>query len=438
MNISQGLVPDRFIIFCRYPVPGRTKTRLISALGPTGAADLHRRLTEKTLKTIRTLASLYKIGLEIRFEGGSWSKMQRWLGSELILVQQGPGDLGERMRAAFFDAFQSGCHRVILTGTDIPEMKPEHLSKALDALTTKDLVLGPSSDGGYWLMGQKRPLDIFHGIRWGTGKVLAQTLSLAKKQGLSVHLTETLSDLDTEEDLNRCRAEEKRPGPYLSIIIPVLNEAANIEAAIRSASDDDAEITVVDGGSTDDTVMKATHAEVKVEMSPPGRAIQQNRGAAIARGSVYLFLHADTLLPSGFVRHIFETLMDPQTVAGAFRFKSDLNHPAMKIIEFLTNFRAQYLKLPYGDQCLFIRKEVFECAGGFPEVPIAEDLLLVRHVSKFGRVRIAPAHAVTSARRWDSLGLFRTTLINQVVLAGSFLRISPHTLASLYRIHVKK
>jgi hypothetical protein len=184
--------------------------------------------------------------------------------------------------------------------------------------------------------------------------------------------------------------------------------------------------------------MKSTHAEVKVEMSRPGRAIQQNRGANIARGSVLLFLHADTLLPFGFVSHIFETLMDPCTVAGAFRFKSDLDHPAMKIIEFLTNFRARYLAIPYGDQCLFIRKGVFECTGGFPEIPIAEDLLLVRHISKFGRVRIAPAQAVTSARRWNSLGLLRTTLINQLVLVGSYLKISPHTLASLYRVHVKK
>ena len=125
--------------------------------------------------------------------------------------------------------------------------------------------------------------------------------------------------------------------------------------------------------------------------------------------------------------------MDIETVAGAFRFKTNLENPLMKVIELMTNIRSQYFKLPYGDQGLFIRKSVFEAVGGFPEVPIAEDLFLVRRLSKKGRIRTAPVHVVTSGRRWQTLGLFRTTLINQVILACCFLGISPSTLSSLYR-----
>jgi GT2 family glycosyltransferase len=138
------------------------------------------------------------------------------------------------------------------------------------------------------------------------------------------------------------------------------------------------------------------------------------------------------------VDHIFETLMDPGTVVGAFRFKTDLNSRMMKSIEYIVNLRAQYFNLPYGDQGLFIRKNVFESIGGFPDVPLAEDLFLVRRLSKRGRIRIAPAEAITSARRWQRVGLLRNSLINIVVAMGCYLGIAPHVLLSLQRFQHRK
>ncbi|MCD4717973.1 MAG: TIGR04283 family arsenosugar biosynthesis glycosyltransferase, partial [Desulfobacterales bacterium] len=257
--------------------------------------------------------------------------------------------------------------------------------------------------------------------------------------GLRVKQLDSLMDIDTEEDLKQLPPEWTSKRPYISIVIPALNEEANIETAIRSALNEDAEIIVVDGGSTDDTVARAIRAGARVETSSCGRARQQNRGASCASGKVLMFLHADTRLPGGYVKHVFEILMDTETVAGAFRFKTNLDNPLMKVIELMTNIRSQYFKMPYGDQGLFIRKLVFESVGGFPESPIAEDLFLVRRLSQKGRIRIAPVHVVTSARRWQTLGLFRTTLINQVILAGLCLGILPSTLSSLYRVsRIKK
>jgi len=438
LSSKKNFPHDRLIIFGRYPVPGQTKTRLIPALGPAGAADLHRELTEKTFKTVRCFTSKQNIEVEFCFNGGSERKIRRWLNPGAILSQQSYGDLGERMEAAFKEAFRDGCGRVVLLGTDIPELGTGHLREAFDALAEHGLVIGPSTDGGYWLIGLKHTADLFQGVDWGTEKVLDQTVALANRQGLKIHLLQPLSDIDTEEDLSRWRPDETIPSPYISIIIPALNEGANIEETINRAGSDDTEIIVVDGGSSDDTVKRSIMAGARVESSLPGRAAQQNMGAKQARGKVLLFLHADTHLPDGYVLHIFDALMDPETVVGAFRFKTDLNRPLMKVIEFVTNIRSHYLKLPYGDQGLFMRKSVFDSVSGFPQVPIAEDLFLVRMLAKRGRVSIVPAYAVTSARRWRTLGLFRTTLVNQIILTGYYLGVSPQRLASLYRIPPRK
>ncbi len=203
MNRGINFSHDRLIVFGRYPVPGRTKTRLIPALGPTGAADLQRRLTENILETVRRFAMPREIEVEICFEGDSKQKMRQWLGSGEILSRQVSGNLGERMQAAFLDAFQTGANRVVLIGTDIPQVRTDHLEQAFDALAKNDLVIGPSTDGGYWLIGTNRPVDLFKGIQWSTDAVFGQTLALAKEQGLRAKALSPLKDIDTVEDLKQ-------------------------------------------------------------------------------------------------------------------------------------------------------------------------------------------------------------------------------------------
>lgn len=430
----RGKERDRIILFGRYPAPGRVKTRLIPALGPAGAAALQKRFTEKTLETARVLGSHPDTGIEVCMEGGTEVQVHRWLGQDVRYSPQVSGDLGDRMRAAFSRAFQEGCRRVLLLGTDIPGLTPHILAQALQALIGHDLVLGPSRDGGYWLMGLGRPCELFCGIEWGTERVLDQTRAAAKNQELKVFTLEPLTDVDTVEDLKTALPRGFVPRPYLSVIIPVLNESGRIEAVIRRALHQDAEVIVADGGSHDDTVKRAVGTGARIVETSRGRAIQQNRGAALAAGEVFLFLHADTLLPRDYVNHVFETWMDPRTALGAFRFRTDLKGPLMHSVAFMTNIRSRWFHLPYGDQALFVRRARFEEIGGFPEVPIAEDLLLVRYLSKGGRVAIAPAEAVTSGRCWKRSGVFRTTLINQIILLGCLLGIRPRTLAPLHRV----
>jgi rSAM/selenodomain-associated transferase 2 len=337
------------------------------------------------------------------------------------------------MQAAIQSAVSKSRGPALLLGTDIPDLTANHLVQAFDALTDHDLVLGPSPDGGYWLVGCRKPVDIFKYIPWGTSRVLASTLAAAGRQGLKVKQLAPLNDIDTPQDLIAWQLHSARPMPYLSIIIPTLNEAHCIADVIARVQGADIEVLVADGGSRDATVAIARRAGARVISTPPGRAIQQNQAAARATGGVLLFLHADTRLPKNFGRFIFDCLLDRHVAVGAFRFKTDLNHWGMTWIEKWAHLRSKLLQMPYGDQALFMPRAVFDRVGGFPLTPIAEDLQLVHRLAKLGSVRIVSAAAVTSARRWQRVGLVRTTVINHLIAIGCLLHIDPRRLAPLYK-----
>jgi uncharacterized protein len=178
----------RVALFTRWPEAGKAKTRLIPALGPQGAADLHRRLTERTVATVRAAG----LALEIRSTGGDPAAFRDWLGVTEV-VDQGDGDLGERLARA------AEALPVLLLGADIPGLLPRHLRDAAAALARHSAVIGPAADGGYWLLGLATPNpNVFRDVAWGTDSVLATTL--ARLPAKTVRL-ETLSDLDTPDDL---------------------------------------------------------------------------------------------------------------------------------------------------------------------------------------------------------------------------------------------
>lgn len=193
---------DRLIVFARYPEPGKTKTRLIPALGAQGAAELHRQMAENTLAKARELASQRSLIVEIRFAGGNPELMREWLGDGMICQPQSEGDLGDRMASAFDEAFRTRTQRAIIIGTDCPGLDAPGIGEAFERLPQHDLVLGPATDGGYYLIGLKQSIpELFRGIPWGTGEVLQQTLAIALQIGLSYSLLPELADIDRPEDL---------------------------------------------------------------------------------------------------------------------------------------------------------------------------------------------------------------------------------------------
>ncbi len=221
----------------------------------------------------------------------------------------------------------------------------------------------------------------------------------------------------------------------ISIIIPVLNEGAIIEKTLLALQgNSDVEIIVVDGGSVDQTITLANQIGVKVTTaSGIGRAAQMNAGAAIAKGDILLFLHADTLLPPNYQEIVKKIIYQQNAIAGAFELAIDGKEQSLRLVETLVKMRSRWFSLPYGDQAIFLTKKVFEDLDGFPELPIMEDFEFVQRLKRRGKIAIAPVSVITSSRRWQKLGVFKTTLINQLIILGYYLRISPTKLKNFYR-----
>ncbi|MBL7076146.1 MAG: TIGR04283 family arsenosugar biosynthesis glycosyltransferase [Kiritimatiellae bacterium] len=218
----------------------------------------------------------------------------------------------------------------------------------------------------------------------------------------------------------------------MSVVIPAWNEAERIGATIDRIRSDAHEVIVVDGGSRDGTRTVAYGKGARVLSAPPNRACQMNVGAQAATGNVLLFLHADTLLPDRFAIDVQQTLLR-KVIAGAFRFRLEGERLAWRVVEWGTLWRFRLCRLPCGDQAIFLRTERFRAMGGFAVTPLMEDFELMCRLRNCGRIRLARRAAVTSARRWIRLGVFRTTLINQLIVLGYRLGVSPDRLASLYR-----
>lgn len=198
------------IIFTRYPVPGKTKTRLIPALTNVGAADLHRQLTEHTLNRVRQLDTTDPLSIEVHYAGDRDDlRMADWLGDDLVYQPQVDGDLGKRMVQSFRGVLENSCQSgrdrdalAVIIGTDCPGLDAAVLKLAFHHLYINDLVIGPAVDGGYYLIGLSRFIpELFVGIDWGTAKVFAQTMDIANELGLSIAYLPPLADIDRPEDL---------------------------------------------------------------------------------------------------------------------------------------------------------------------------------------------------------------------------------------------
>lgn len=224
--------------------------------------------------------------------------------------------------------------------------------------------------------------------------------------------------------------------PSTTVIIPTFNEQRYIARTVRTIHQHktrSVQIIVSDGHSTDATLRRARRAGARTMRVRGGRAAQLNGAAAAARADTVLFLHADTQVPPRFDAHVADALARPGAVAGAFSLSIDAPGCELRLVERIANWRARVLQAPYGDQGLFLSKRLFDRLGGFKLMPFLEDYEITRRLSTYGRIYISPHTVSTSARRWQTLGVVPTTLINQCVIVAYHCGVPVHTLRNWYR-----
>ncbi|MFE0760276.1 TIGR04283 family arsenosugar biosynthesis glycosyltransferase [Streptomyces smyrnaeus] len=216
-------------------------------------------------------------------------------------------------------------------------------------------------------------------------------------------------------------------------MVPVLNEEATIRTALSRIRRDfpDCELLVVDGGSSDTTAELAAPLATVVH-APPGRGTQMNAGARRCTGDILWFLHADTEIDPTAADQIRTVLTDPRVVGGGLTLRFDRRSPALNYLAHASNARARRLHHVYGDQAMFVRRDVFEELGGFPELPIMEDLEMSRRLHRRGRLALLPATSTASARRLTAHGVWRMIVFMQYLKLLYFAGVSPERIRRRY------
>lgn len=393
---------QKLVIFLKFPEAGKVKTRLARSIGDAEAARIYRRLAEETVERMRPAADKSLEIVIVYDPPDREAETKRWIRGPFKYIPQGEGDLGQRMSQAALRAFREGAERVVLIGSDCPGLDLTTVDQAFGVLSRKDVVLGPSEDGGYYLAGLRHPsvLSIFENIPWSTPAVLEKTIEQLVQARLSYELLSVKTDVDTLEDLRHIPHK-------ISVIIPAFNEENSTKTALLDLTQnhDPHEIIVADGGSSDQTAEVSSKA-AKVISSKKGRAAQMNAGAAAATGDIFLFLHADTRLPTGALTTLNEALR--QKNSGRFRMSFGHPHPLLRFYAYQTRFHF----FSYGDQAFFVTREVFQRLGGFREDVPFEDIDFYRRLLRIERPAILKEAVITSPRRFLQNGIVKQKFIN--------------------------
>lgn len=412
---------NALIIFTREPKPGCTKTRLMPYLDEHQCSDLHLCF----LRDIKSQLKFIDADFIVSYTGGKPEKLRKVFGRRTEYVEQSGNDLGEKMHNAIKTVLENGYEKVVLMGSDVPEMEAESIMEAFALLDVDDVVLGPTDDGGYWMIGMKEPCEeAFHVKGYGSGNVLRDTMGSIEKTGRTIALTDSYGDIDVREDvreyLRRMRddihLQKSATGKFLaenakiSIIIPTYNEAATVEKMKEQLRPyrNDAEIIFVDGGSTDDT-LEIIGNDYRVINSEKGRANQMNTAALESSGDILFFLHCDSILPKNITAEIRRCMSDNEY--GCFGVKFNSGNFFMWTNRVISNHRAWHRGLPFGDQGIFIDRELFFEIGMFPVLPIMEDYEFGRKLVRYG-IRPGKTHGriETSGRRYEkgTIGILKT------------------------------
>ncbi len=411
------------IIFTRVPVPGRTKTRLMPYFTPGQCAKLH----VCFLKDIAVVCRKAEADIYVCFTGGDGRYGDSPDDKENILYrifgecagyfpQEGDG-LGERMYRAIKQVLAKGYVSCLLMGTDVPEVSCGDLKQAFEILEKKDIVIGPTADGGYYLVGMKTAgREAFEKQTYGHGSVLDNTLQSLKRSHLSAGLGKELHDIDTKEDVAGCRdrlrfqkkLQKTETGKFLirtsriSVIVPIYNEEkmiVNLLDSLRKIKDR-CEVILVDGGSTDRT-LDYIGPEFRLIHSPKGRAHQMNLGAQESTGDILFFLHCDSELPERPLEQIRSVMKDYRV--GCFGIAFHSFNFFMFTCRVISNHRIKDRNVVFGDQGIFIDRKLFFDAGMFPELPVMEDYQFSLTLKARGeKIGITKSRIYTSDRRFPA------------------------------------
>ncbi|HZP92711.1 MAG TPA: TIGR04283 family arsenosugar biosynthesis glycosyltransferase [Burkholderiales bacterium] len=222
---------------------------------------------------------------------------------------------------------------------------------------------------------------------------------------------------------------------HLSIVIPTLNEARNIESCLRALAPLRArgvDVVVADGGSDDATAEIARPLCDSVLTAPRGRALQMNAGARAARGDVLLFLHADCVLPAGADELIHAALPASPHVWGRFDVRLSGRRPLLRLVESMMNLRSRITGIATGDQAIFVTRRAFDAVGGFPAIALMEDIAVSAALKRLSAPLCLRARVVVSSRRWERQGVLRTILLMWRLRAAYFLGARPEQLSRIY------
>ena len=409
------------IVFTREPAAGTTKTRMMPYYESGQCADLHLSFIKDIHRELRNADA----DIIVSYTGGEPVKLRSVFGEKKVFIEQRGEDLGHRMYHALEDVFAMGYEKAVLIGTDIPELRAESINAAFAKLDGEDIVLGPTADGGYYLIGMKalhrEAFDVKH---YGESSVLEDTVKSIEKSGLRIVYVDTYHDMDNREDLagylrrmrNDKRLRTSSTGKFIkanatiSIIVPIYNEASTIRKMMDQLMQyrSGAEIIFVDGGSTDDT-LKIIGDKFIVLTGVKGRAAQMNLGAEKSSGDILFFLHCDSVLPPNALDEIRECIADNEY--GCFGVQFNSSNFFMLTNRIISNHRAWNRGLPFGDQGIFIGRELFIDMGMFPDIPIMEDYEFSMRLASAGIKPGRTKHRITtSARRYGSgtLSILRT------------------------------
>jgi glycosyltransferase A (GT-A) superfamily protein (DUF2064 family) len=444
---GETAVPDgtnALILFTKVPEPGFVKTRLINPGGspsPSDASTLYVALLEDTLSAVRDLQRSTRTSLVVSFtpENGI-EEMKRIVGGYVEDAEYWP-QVGEsttqRVMRAFEDAFAAGFGAVSLVPGDHADLDGRVLAEAFRRLTDPrpTVVIGPTSDGGAYLLGFNR--DSFPLIRFdleNTYLVCADIFRKAKEAGIPCTFLENRNDLDDWEDarhylmrndlrdtktwsaLQRIGVPSRAGGtlPKVSVIIPVLNEEKTVGGILNSLEKQEKkefEVIVVDGGSRDETVNKVWgKVDKMVFVEKPSRKGQENIAASNARGSVLLFLHADMTVPPTLIGSLLESLGDASVMGGSSRVVFRERGAKVRFLSAVRLCGSRLLKIHGISSGFYVRRYVFDHAGGFRESVMEEAVDLQRRVSHLGRFVTLDERCTTSARRFTRRGRFLPVL----------------------------